>query len=107
TVLTPANKKEWPFENISVMPNPLPQEYADLPPLTTTQNKVIAVGRHAYEKGFDMLLNIWAEVVKTYPDWVLELYGDNDGAIDLQAQVDRLGLQNSVQLNAAVPNIRE
>lgn len=107
TVLTPANKKEWKFENISVMPNPLPQEYADLPALQATQKTVIAVGRYAYEKGFDMLLEVWAEVVKAYPDWALKFYGDSDGTIDLQAQVDRLGLQTSVQLNAAVPNIRE
>lgn len=40
------------------------------------ENKVLAVGRFAHEKGFDLLLRAWSIVEKEIEDWTLEIWGD-------------------------------
>ncbi|MCB4234502.1 glycosyltransferase [Kaistella anthropi] len=37
--------------------------------------KVIAVGSHSYNKGYDLLLTIWQKIENQFPDWTLEIYG--------------------------------
>lgn len=73
-VLTEGNTKEWKMlKNLEVIPNPLsfyPEESSAL-----QNKKLIAVGRHAYQKGYDRLLQAWKMVHEKYPDWHLEIYG--------------------------------
>ena len=57
-------------------------------------NKVIAVGRHVYEKGFDRLLKIWQKVVINHPDWHLDIYGKSNDNMDLQKLATTLIINN-------------
>src|SRR5690606_12803546 len=53
-VLTKGNSKEWRLKNLRVIPNPL-----SFPPMESSIKKcktVIAVGRHSYQKGYDLLI---------------------------------------------------
>lgn len=75
-ILTEEDKKLWgtSLKNIKVIPNYLahyPSEKALL-----EQKYVISVGRLDYQKGYDILIPIWKEVVKKCPDWKLQIYGD-------------------------------
>ena len=73
--LTDKAISEWPELNNTVMiPDPLA---LDAKVLSTQQKskRVIAIGRYAYEKGYDLLLRVWALVEKQYPDWSLDVYG--------------------------------
>lgn len=51
------------------------------------KNKVvIAAGRYEYEKGFDLLIEIWSKISAKIPDWELRIYGngkDKQKLIDL------------------------
>ncbi len=69
--------------------------------------KVIAVGRHTYQKGFDLLLKVWSEVVKVHPDWVLEIYGDNQGETALEEQAEKMKLTPYVHFFDPVSAIDE
>ncbi len=76
-VLTEADKLSWTeLSNVIAIPNPLPQ----IPPATSqlTEKRVIAVGRYAYEKGFDLLLQAWSQVEKECPDWRLTVFGSGN-----------------------------
>lgn len=75
-VLTNGNLKEWKSKNVLVIPNPL-SFYPDATSELNTK-RVIAVGSHSYNKGYDLLLAAWAQVVAIYPDWVLHIYGKYD-----------------------------
>lgn len=78
-VLTEGNKKEWKLlNNIEVIPNPLP--FSSKPPSSRQSKTVICVGKISYQKGQDLLLEIWNKIWKKYPDWKLELYGKSDGS---------------------------
>ena len=42
---------------------------------TLSSKRVVSIGRYAYEKGNDLLLNAWAKVEKSCKDWSLDIYG--------------------------------
>ena len=39
------------------------------------KNKIIAVGSHSYNKGYDRLLNIWKKIEEEQKEWELHIYG--------------------------------
>lgn len=75
-VLTPSNIKEWKKIKAIAIPNPLSFSIQKGNPLD--QKKVIAVGSHSYNKGYDLLLKVWQEIHKKYPEWELHIYGKSD-----------------------------
>lgn len=103
--LSDESLKEWHITNGVVITNPL----CDSPQKLSNQSskKVIAVGRHAYEKGFDNLLKIWKKVVEIYPDWILEIYGKSDEKFELQELAENLNLTENIVFHEPVQNIIE
>jgi len=76
-VLTEEDKLAWSeLSNVVSIPNPISFETEMTSPLT--EKRVIAVGRYAYQKGFDLLLKAWSIVEKQCPDWSLAIYGVGD-----------------------------
>jgi glycosyltransferase involved in cell wall biosynthesis len=69
--------------------------------------KAISVGRLDKFKNHRDLISIWAEIVKTYPDWILDIYGDGIEFNNLKDQICKLKLQNNVFLRGQVSNIQE
>jgi glycosyltransferase involved in cell wall biosynthesis len=105
-LLTQGNKKEWAMlNNIEIISNPLP--------FTCDSNnflehkKVIAVGKHCFQKGFDLLIESWAKVNDKHPDWTLEIYGKKDDKLKLLEQINSLNLNSSVKILDPVSNIEE
>lgn len=58
--------------------------------------KVVMVGRFDEIKGHIPALNAFKEVLKTVPDARLELYGRGDEERNIKAEIERLGLGDSV-----------
>lgn len=104
-VLTPQNSFEWNLNNIIVIPNPLPFK-ANNPSLLNTK-RVIAVGRHAHSKGYDLLLEIWSEIAFDFPDWELYIFGKKNPALGLEDMAAGMGLSKSVHFKDPVSNIKE
>lgn len=105
-VLTHEDKQAWTeLDNIEVIPNPITIHSESL---SLCHNKqVIAVGRYEYQKGFDLLLYAWKEVVAKHPDWNLFIYGEGILRHALQQQLDMLGLENSCFLEHHTSHIGE
>lgn len=71
----------------------------DLPcPLTVDPGKLnlCSVGRLCHQKGYDLLMDILAEVKKKREDFMLYLIGDGPDRQALETQRDKLGLTNHV-----------
>ncbi|WDF68348.1 glycosyltransferase family 4 protein [Sphingobacterium oryzagri] len=104
-VLTEEDKTYWGnMENIAVIPNAnsfLPDVQA-----TLTNNRVIAVGRYDYQKGFDELIQAWALIDKTFSDWSLHIFGKGPLKGALLDLIAKLGLKRSVFLEDPVIDIR-
>lgn len=58
---------------------------------------IVCVGRLSYEKGFDLLLEAYAQIAGRFPEWRLKIIGDGDLRGALEAQAARLGLAGRVQ----------
>lgn len=72
-LLTEGNRKEWQLNNLKVIPNPTPFVATHF---STLQNKkIIAVGSYSYNKGYDLLLKIWEQIEKDFPEWEMNVYG--------------------------------
>lgn len=92
-VLTEKDCKAWTeLDNVIAIPNPLPFTPKAISPLT--EKRVIAVGRYYQEKGFDLLLESWAKIYKSHPDWRLEIFGDGDKTMYEEIR-DKLGIPAS------------
>lgn len=97
------DKEKWiELGNVEVINNPLPF-FPDK--ISNCSNKqVLAVGRYAYQKGFDLLIEAWGIISKKHPEWMLKIYGDGD-RIEYIDQIKKLKIESSCFLEDAVPDI--
>ena len=68
--------------------------------------KIISVGRLEYQKGFDILIDVWKKVDEKHSDWVLEIYGEGSLRKELQDKIDSLNLTDSLILKGSEKNIQ-
>lgn len=102
-ILTEEDASNWDMlSNKAVIPNPLtkyPNVYSNQKSKT-----VISVGRYDPVKGFDMLIDAWAIVSNTHPDWRLKIVGPGDKTPYLE-QVKRLDLEHCISCKDASDRI--
>lgn len=106
-VLTERDRQDYPtFLMRKIVPiNNIVQETTIQSLLT---NKIVlSVGRLSYEKGFDVLLDVWKEVVKVYPDWILQIIGSGQEKERLMRKIILYQLEHVVQMIPTVSNIQE
>lgn len=75
-VLTEKDRKLWGYKNVIVIPN-----FTNMKPVSGvdySRKYIIWVGRLTYQKGCDLLIDIWEKIHNTIPDWHLILIGDNN-----------------------------
>lgn len=103
-VLTKGNLKEWSSSNVMVIPNPLPfvaEKFSNY-----QNKKIIVVGSHSYNKGTDLLMQIWKQVQPEFPDWSLEVYGKSTANQQYEKEAEQLNLKN-IQFHKPVNNIQQ
>lgn len=89
-VLTDNALCDWPeLCNVVKIPDALPFRIDGKSNLTA--KRVVSIGRYAYDKGNDLLLQAWAVVEKNMPDWTLDIYG-NGNKESYQKLMDELGI---------------
>jgi glycosyltransferase involved in cell wall biosynthesis len=82
-----------------VIPNPMLAPAAE--PRSPAPPTIVAVGRLNEQKGFDLLLNAFAEIADKMPDWRLMIFGEGPDRAALEHQVRHLGLNNRAFLPGA------
>ena len=99
-----------PGSRLAVIPNPvhwpLPKGEPMLaPPSGDGRKRLLAVGRLHADKGFDLLLQAYARLAPSHPDWDLVILGEGDERRALEAQVREAGLQDRVSLPGRAGNV--
>lgn len=56
--------------------------------------RIVAAGRLENEKGFDRLVDIWAQIENDFIDWKLDIFGEGSECGKLQSRISSLGLKN-------------
>ncbi|PTY06632.1 glycosyltransferase family 4 protein [Opitutaceae bacterium EW11] len=76
-------------------------------PASARQKVILAVGRLDVQKGFDVLIEAFAQVASRRPEWTLEVAGEGPFRSTLRAQIDRLGLGSRVRLLGQIAEMAE
>lgn len=107
----------WLRENtcvkkVSVIGNPIPWPLPDHSPvidpatvMRPNRKCLFAVGRLAEQKGFDLLVEAFAQLASVMPQWDLVIAGEGPLRAQLETQVERLGLKSRVILAGKVGNM--
>ncbi|MFE0087008.1 glycosyltransferase family 4 protein [Streptomyces sp. NPDC058991] len=85
-----------PDTRVLAIPNSVPEPMVPVSDLGGTT--VVAAGRLAAEKQYDVLIEAFAEVVAVRPEWTLRICGWGKQKERLRRRIDELGLYNSVHL---------
>ncbi|MFJ9850716.1 glycosyltransferase family 4 protein [Streptomyces sp. NPDC101150] len=85
-----------PGVRVEAVPNSVPEP--GLQPADGSGKWVVAAGRLARVKRYDVLIHAFAEVVARRPDWRLRIYGGGAEKTALRALIEELGLYNHVFL---------
>ena len=79
-----------------VIPNPVELTPAAMPRRDSA--RLVAVGRLVHQKGFDLLLQAFAEIAPAHPAWTLTIWGEGEERAALEALRESLGLAERVRL---------
>ena len=102
-VLTEADKAAWEkagCTNVTVIPNPCAINSRKSKVESRKTKTVLAVGRLHEQKGFDLLLQAWEPIEKTYSDWSLRIVGEGPKRAELEAQIESQDLKRVVLAGA-------
>lgn len=75
------------------------------PPERNGRLRLLAVGRLHPQKGFDLLVQAFAEIAPYLPLWDLVILGEGDERTTLQERIDQLGLTERVKMPGRVGNV--
>ncbi len=81
---------------MEIIPNALPEFVNANANTVTTLNKLIYVGRFAWEKDPEILIRAFAEVSNKYPSWTLEMAGTGPLLESMKVLVKELSLEKQV-----------
>ncbi|MFF4700595.1 glycosyltransferase family 4 protein [Streptomyces chattanoogensis] len=101
TTVTEADARAYrtlrlPGVRVEAVPNSVPAP--GLLPADGSGKWVVAAGRLARVKRYDVLIRAFAQVAEQRPDWRLRIYGGGAEKAGLRALIDELGLYNHVFL---------
>ncbi|MCJ7525704.1 MAG: glycosyltransferase family 4 protein [Candidatus Aminicenantes bacterium] len=88
----------------SVIYNGLTLRASDPAPLPWAEPRLMAIGRLAFEKGFDLAIAALKLLRERFPRLTLHLVGDGPERAALQRQASDLGIEKSVEFVGMVPN---
>ncbi|MFF3818654.1 glycosyltransferase family 4 protein [Streptomyces bluensis] len=90
------DRMRLPGVRVQCVPNPVPRPVID--PADGSGRWVVAAGRLAPVKRYDLLVKAFDTVRAQRPDWRLRIYGGGRQKDQLRELIDRLGLYNHVYL---------
>ena len=90
---------------IEVIPNALPDLINDTEVNAQKSNKIIYVGRFAWEKDPEILIRSMAFVTKKHPNWVLEMAGTGPLLNPMKELVKTLNLESNIVFLGMVSHV--
>ncbi len=68
--------------------------------------RIIAVGRLAHQKGFDLLIAAFSDLAEDHPDWYVEIAGEGPARPSLELMIRERGLCGRVRLLGQIADLR-
>ncbi|MCU4435051.1 glycosyltransferase family 4 protein [Acinetobacter bereziniae] len=88
------------------IPNPTPYENMQNTPSLEFKT-ILSLGRLTHQKGFDFLIDAWAQVCKHNNDWTLRIVGSGEDEKALKDQAQYLGIADRIEFLPATKDVGE
>lgn len=90
-------------EKITYIYNPIDVDYItasakEFNPYDEKKINIVAIGRLAYQKGFDILIDAFKKVIEVYPSAKLTILGDGDLKEELLTQIEENELHEYIEI---------
>lgn len=102
------NQEEYDYYNLSnavIIPNFFDEKVPEI--LGERKNSIVTLGRLCYQKGYDILIDVWEIVDKKVEGWELNIYGNGNDYESLAQKINDKKFRNPLNLRAATNNINE
>ncbi len=100
--------RDHPASKLVTIPNPVPPAAAtarsDLPS-ADGWFRIIAIGRLDHQKGFDLLIESFANLAARFPQWHVAIFGEGPDRASLSAQIESHGLGDCIKLMGVTKDI--
>ena len=92
---------------ITVIPNAIfpANKFAEPAGKNNQEKTLLCVGRLGYQKNQDVLIDAFAKLAPDFPNWDLVLAGEGEGRRNTEEQIEKLALNERVQLLGAVKDV--
>lgn len=90
----------------TIIPNPVTDKVFDIQPVEK-QDRLIAVGRLAYQKNYPMMFEAFKRLMDEFPSYQLVIYGDGPQREELEFQVSSGKIQDRVVLAGRTEKVIE
>ena len=81
----------------TIIKNPVTEKVFDLKPVAK-ENRIIAVGRLAYQKNYPMMFRAFAHIHQDFPDYQLYVYGDGPQKDEIRESIHQLAMDDFIIL---------
>lgn len=101
--LSQESASEWNVSNFEIIPNSnwiQTEEFCLL-----EAKRVLCIARNSYEKGLDILIQVWKEISEKQPNWKLELITESKGYFDIEKMIVDADLSDTIELKNSQKNI--
>ncbi len=92
-------------EDSVVIPNPLAEEFLDVPSSALSRKEIVAVGRLEAQKAPLLLIRAFARIHKSYPEYRLLFYGEGSMREEMEALIGKEGLEQNVEIKGNTDDI--
>lgn len=106
-VLTSSSKNYYKnfLSNVDIINNPI--SFVSEKSSKCDKKRIISAGRLEFEKGFDRIIKIFANLDENYKEWVLDIYGDGSERESLIKLIKENKLENRVNILPFTKNLKK
>lgn len=87
-----------------VIPNAINPEFVRAPYIGKRKKQIVSAGRLTEQKNFKLLIEVFANILKEYPEYYLSIYGDGHKRSELENYISLLDISERVKLPGYVNN---
>lgn len=98
----------YPSSMLVTIPNPVPVSSPVAQPDQPSIDgrfRIVGIGRLDHQKGFDILVDSFARLATSFPDWDVVIFGQGPDCAKLLAQIESHGLTGRVELKGVTKDI--
>ncbi|MGL5649964.1 MAG: glycosyltransferase [Clostridium sp.] len=108
-ILSDVDIDKWGFKSVEVIPNFYDSKNQEKIKVKEKfeEKKFLSAGRLSYEKGYDILIDVWKEVVKINKNIKIDIYGEGPEEEKIKVLIKLNNLENNIKLKPFTNKLNE